>query len=104
MSRRTIVLAIVVLLVVVALAAGFWLTRTAGGREGIVDLFEIFPSEDRLVLKAATFQDLPGWHADAVGEALPAFLRSCARITALPDTFPVSDKGSQEAFAGTVAD
>ncbi|HEY4564476.1 MAG TPA: hypothetical protein VIJ36_15950, partial [Thermoanaerobaculia bacterium] len=83
MSRRTIVLAIVVLLVVVALAAGFWLTRTAGGREGIVDLFEIFPSEDRLVLKPAAFQDLPGWRDDAVEAALPAFLRSCQRIAGL---------------------
>lgn len=103
MSRRTIVLLLVVLLVVGSLAVGFWLTRTAGGREGIVDLFEIFPSEDRLVLKPAAFQDLPGWRGDAVEEALPAFLRSCERIAALPDGAPVSDKGS-EAFAGKAAD
>lgn len=93
MSRRSIVLLIVVLLVVGALIAGFWLTRTAGGREGIVNLFEVFPTQDRLVLKPATFQDLPGWRDDAVEEALPAFLRSCQRIAALPDGAPVSDKG-----------
>ncbi|MFL6237099.1 MAG: murein transglycosylase A [Thermoanaerobaculia bacterium] len=103
MSRRTIVLLLVVLLVVGSLVAGFWLTRTAAGREGIVDLFDIFPSEDRLVLKPAAFQDLPGWRDDAVEEALPAFLRSCQRIAALPDGALVSDKGS-EAFAGKTED
>src|SRR3954447_14811662 len=103
MSRRTIVLAIVVLLVAVALAAGFWLTRTAAGREGIVNLFEIFPSEDRLVLKPAAFQDLPGWRDDAVDAALPAFLRSCQRIAGLPDGAPLSGQG-KEAFAGKAED
>src|SRR3954464_9837406 len=88
MSRRTIVLAIVVLLVVVALAAGFCLPRGAGGREGIVDLFEIFPSEDRLVLKPAAFQDLAGWRDDAVEAALPAFLRSCQKIAGPPGGAP----------------
>jgi membrane-bound lytic murein transglycosylase A len=102
MSRRSIVLLVVILLVLIPLVAGFWLTRRAGGPEGI-DLFEIFPSEDRLVLKPAAFQDLPGWRGDAVEEALPAFLRSCARIAALPDDAAVSDKGS-EAFAGKAAD
>jgi peptidoglycan lytic transglycosylase A len=103
MSRRSIVLLLVILLVLGALVAGFWLTRTAAGREGIVDLFEIFPSEDRLVLKPAAFQDLPGWRGDAVEEALPAFLRSCARIDALPDAAPMSDKGSAP-LAGRAAD
>ncbi|HET9212810.1 MAG TPA: MltA domain-containing protein [Thermoanaerobaculia bacterium] len=103
MSRRSLVLLLVVLLVVGALVAGFWLTRTAAGREGIVGLFEIFPSEDRLVLKPATFQDLPGWHGDAVEEALPAFLLSCQKIDSLPDGVPVSDKGS-EIFAGRAGD
>lgn len=101
MSRRTIVLAIVVLLVVGALVAGFWLTRTAAGREGIVDLFEIFPSEDRLVLKPAAFEDLTGWRDDAVEEALPAFLRSCRRIENLPDGARLSES---EAFAGKAED
>jgi membrane-bound lytic murein transglycosylase A len=103
MSRRTIVLLLVVLLVVGSLVVGFWLTRTAADREGIVNLFEILPSQDRLVLKPAAFQDLPGWRDDAVGEALPAFLRSCARIAALPDGAPVSDKGG-EASAGKAED
>ncbi len=103
MSRRSIVLLLVILLVVGALIAGFWLTRTAGGREGIVNLFEIFPSNDRLVLKPVGFQELPGWRDDAVEEALPAFLRSCERIASLPDGAPVSDKGG-EASAGKAGD
>ncbi len=103
MSRRWIVLLLVVLLVVGSSVAGFWMTRTARDREGIVDLFEIFPSQDRLVLKPANFQDLPGWRGDAVEEALPAFLRSCQRIAALPDGAPVSDKGG-EASAGKAGD
>ncbi len=103
MSRRTIVLLLVVLLVVGSLVAGFWLTRNAASREGIVNLFEIFPAQDRLVLKPAAFQDLPGWRDDAVEQALPAFLRSCQRIEALPDGAPVSDKGSEIA-AGRAED
>jgi len=103
MSRRSAVLLTVILLVVVSLVAGFWLTRKAGGPEGIVDLFEIFPSEDRLALEPAAFQDLPGWRDDTVEEALPAFLRSCQRIAALPDGAPISDKGG-EAFAGSAGD
>lgn len=104
MSRRWTVLLIVVVLVVGAVIAGFWMTRRADGREGIVDLFEIFPKEDRLVLKPAAFQDLPGWRGDALEEALPAFLRSCARITALPDGSPMSDKGALEDIAGKAED
>jgi len=38
------------------------------------------PPEDRLILKPASFEDLPGWEEDIVAEALPAFLASCARF------------------------
>jgi len=82
MSRRSIVLILVVLLVVGALGLGFWLTRSAGDRAGIVGRFEIFPTEDRLVLKPATFAELPGWREDAVEEAVPALLRSCGKLAA----------------------
>lgn len=100
MPRRWIVLLVIVALVLGSLALGFWLTRRAGGKEGIVDLFEIFPSEDKLVLQPAAFKDLPGWRDDAVEAAVPAFLRSCGRIAALPDGSPVGD----EPFAGRAAD
>ena len=99
-SRRWIVLAAVVFLVIGSLAVGFWMTRNAGDRRGIVDLFEIFPAKDELTLTPARFQDLPGWRDDAVEEALPALLRSCKRIGALADAEPIAD----EAFAGKAAD
>ncbi|HYM29967.1 MAG TPA: MltA domain-containing protein [Candidatus Cybelea sp.] len=35
---------------------------------------------DRLALQAARFADLPGWQDDRVDEAIPALLRTCARL------------------------
>jgi membrane-bound lytic murein transglycosylase A len=99
-SRRSTVLLIIVLLVVGSLALGFWLTRNAGDHRGLVDLFEVFPSEDKLELAPAAFQDLPGWRDDALEAALPALLRSCRRIGALADGDPVSG----QAFAGKASD
>ena len=80
MSRRSIVLLLVAVLVLVALGLGFWLTRGGGGGEGRIGPFEIFPAEDRLALKPATFAELPGWRQDAVEAAVPAFLRSCGKL------------------------
>jgi membrane-bound lytic murein transglycosylase A len=100
MPRRFTVLLLVVGLILAAVAVGFWLTRSARDRAGFVERFEIFPAEERLVLKAASFRELPGWREDAVEEAVPALLRSCARITALPDAAPAAG----EAFAGKAAD
>jgi len=100
MSRRSAVLLGIVVLVLGALAAGFWMSRSAANRRGLVDLFEVFPTEEKLELAPATFQDLPGWRDDAVEEALPALLRSCKRIGALADGDPVSG----QAFAGRASD
>lgn len=100
-SRRWTVLLGIVLLVLGSLALGFWMTRSAGDHRGLVDLFEVFPSEDKLELAPATFQELPGWRDDALEEALPALLRSCGRIGALADGDPVS---SGQDFAGKAAD
>lgn len=100
MTRRSIVLSVIVALVVGSLAFGFWMTRSAGDRQGLVERFEIFPAEEKLTLAAATFRELPGWRQDAVEEALPALLRSCARIDALADDAPAGG----EAFAGKAAD
>ena len=39
------------------------------------------PTDDApLVLKAASFSDLPGWRDDKTQEAAPALQKSCARI------------------------
>lgn len=43
---------------------------------------------DRLALLALTFDRVPGWADDRHGEALPAFLASCARLKALPPDSP----------------
>jgi membrane-bound lytic murein transglycosylase A len=71
MSRRLAL----VLVALILLALAFWLFLRTGKP----------PAEDRLVLEAARFTDLPGWRDDALAEALPAFLKSCARIGLLPE-------------------
>jgi len=43
------------------------------------------PVEDRLVLRRVAFADLPGWTEDDVGEAIPAFVRSCRKLRDLAD-------------------
>ena len=43
------------------------------------------PAEPKLVVERVTYADLPGWADDTMGEALPAFLRSCAKLAALGD-------------------
>ena len=91
LTRRSIVLLVIVGLVLIALGLRFWIAgREQGGGDlkDLGELFDIFPTEDRLVLEPATFADLPGWGEDAVEEAVPAFLRSCRRIAALPDDGP----------------
>ena len=42
--------------------------------------------EDRLVLQRVAFADLPGWGEDAVGDAIPAFLRSCRKLRRMRDS------------------
>lgn len=59
------------------------------------------PVEPHLVLAPATFAELPGWGDDAVGEAIPAFLRSCAKLARIPDDERV---GRGEAPGGIAAD
>lgn len=38
------------------------------------------PPEERALLSPVGFEDLPGWNGDRHAEALPALLRSCARL------------------------
>jgi peptidoglycan lytic transglycosylase A len=100
MPRRFIVLIAVVSLVLIALILRFWIfSRTEIGQE-IGAFFDVLPAEDRLVLEPAGFADLPGWQEDAIEDAVPAFLKSCRRIDALPDGAPVDD----EPFAGKASD
>jgi len=98
MSRRAIIVLIIAALLLIALGLRFWLASRRG--EGLAGLLDLFPSEDRLVLKPASFADLPGWRDDAIEEAVPALLRSCERIAALPDAAPIGE----EPFAGTAKD
>ena len=43
-------------------------------------------SDTRLRLVATTFKKIPGWISDNHAEALPAFLKSCEKLRALPPT------------------
>jgi len=53
-----------------------------------------------LTLKPVEFSKLPGWSEDDQSQALPALLRSCARLEKQPADKPVGPEG----MAGTVAD
>lgn len=43
----------------------------------------------RVSLTRVGFDQLPGWPGDAVAAAVPAFVRSCARMAAGPDSYPL---------------
>ena len=68
---------------VLALLAAFFLTACPAPP----------PEEDRLTLKKATFQDLPGWQKDSHGAALPAFLTACGALLKKKDHQPVTNRG-----------
>ncbi|MDH3229342.1 MAG: MltA domain-containing protein [Alphaproteobacteria bacterium] len=55
---------------------------------------------DQAVLTPALFSDLPGWAGDRHAEAVPAFLRSCARFQTIPVDRPLGLAMS----GGTIAD
>ncbi len=57
---------------------------------------------DQLLLIPTTYEALPGWGEDTVAEAVPALVRSCARLLGQPDARPVGPGGG--GLAGTVAD
>jgi len=80
-------------------ALGLWLRLRPSGVEGLIGELRLRHG-DRLELEPARFADLPGWRQDRLAAALPAFLRSCGRLTALPDDAPLGGAG----FAGKVAD
>lgn len=41
--------------------------------------------DDKLMLKKADFSDIDGWHDDDQGAALQSFLKSCQKITTIPE-------------------
>jgi peptidoglycan lytic transglycosylase A len=57
----------------------------------------------RFSLTAASFDRLQGWATDRLAAALPAFLRSCARLQTLPDTAAI-DRLPKVADYGRVGD
>ncbi len=54
----------------------------------------------QLLLTPVSYAELPGWTEDGQAEALPAFLRSCGRLTRQPDARAVGPEG----LGGRVAD
>jgi len=50
-------------------------------------------AHDTLTLTKVTFGDLPGWTDDRHAEAVPSFLRSCARLATLGDDAPIGHDG-----------
>jgi membrane-bound lytic murein transglycosylase A len=48
---------------------------------------------DTLTLTKVRFAELPSWADDKLGEAVPAFLRSCDKLRALADDAPVGADG-----------
>ena len=99
MSRRAVFLLVILALLLIGLGLRVWLSKRTAG-EDLSGFFDLFPSEDRLVLEQAAFSDLHGWQKDALEEAVPALLRSCERIVPLADSSPIDD----EPFAGTAGD
>ena len=51
------------------------------------------PAHDQLTLKKVTFKDLPDWSKDKHSEAVPSFLKSCAKLSKLGDNDPVGHDG-----------
>src|SRR4051794_35009705 len=82
--RSAIVLIVLIALILAALGVRVWLSRWPGAAEAFSELFEAYPAGDRLVLKPAGFEGLPGWGEDALEEAGAGVRRSCPPLTAGP--------------------
>ncbi|MBL4907087.1 MAG: MltA domain-containing protein, partial [Sneathiella sp.] len=87
-SRKTSVLAGLILLICISAAVIWFLTE------------EKKPAKDALVLIAADFSDLSGWDKDNLDAFLPALQLSCRKINRLPDSRSL---GAGK-LAGTAAD
>jgi membrane-bound lytic murein transglycosylase A len=90
MPRRT---TLIVALALIALAfATLW--RLLHLEEPGRGTFGAREPEERLVLRPASFPDLPGWGADDPSPALAAFLRSCRRLLGRPPGEPLGIAGT----------
>ncbi len=81
--RRLVLLLALAALAGAALALGFGGMRLAQAR-GARRVERAAPVADRLALAPAAFTDLPGWREDDLAAALPAFLRTCGRLSSRP--------------------
>ena len=54
--------------------------------------------------RAVSFDDLPGWNADQIAEALPAFKLSCTRFSLLPQDQKLGGSGIAARLGGKVGD
>ncbi|HEY1812046.1 MAG TPA: MltA domain-containing protein [Kofleriaceae bacterium] len=51
------------------------------------------PPHDSFTLTKTAYKELPGWSDDKLAEAIPAFLKSCAKLAELKDDEPVGVDG-----------
>ena len=79
------------------------LALVAGGVERLTATAAPAVPSGRLTLAPSGFSQLPGWGADNVSAALPAFLKSCARLTNHPKGTPL-DPAATGANFGQVGD
>lgn len=101
MPRRFVVLFSFLILVIAVLTMAVWVLLEE--REEVPDVVPVElppPAEPELVLEPAAFEDLPGWKADDLSEAMPALLASC-RVLARR---PLSDPLGPDGLAGTAGD
>lgn len=75
------------------------LTLAACGTAPVKPVTDSPAGPDRLVLTAVDYQQLPGWNGDSQTQVLPAFKRSCERITQLPPGQAIG-AGGQGGLAG----
>ena len=61
---------------------------------------QVLEEVHRLILKPASFDDLPGWTSDKGSQMVPALLKSCDRLMKLPPDNAVGSEGT----GGTVRD
>lgn len=104
LSDKVLARAIALMVVIAVIAGGFALFKLIGFKKPP----EIAYRDDGAAVSRARFEDLSGWETDNVGEALPAFLKTCTRFEAADpeapanahENFPGANGGS---FAGRAA-
>ncbi|MEZ5920894.1 MAG: murein transglycosylase A [Parvularculaceae bacterium] len=93
LSDKMLARAIALMVVIAVIAGSFALFKLTGFRKPP----EIAYRDDGAAVSRARFKDLEGWETDNVGEALPAFLRTCMRFEAADPEAPAN---ANENFPG----